>query len=153
MHRFPSAPRTLSLLARPLLTVGAIACGGGAGDDGPADVARAPVAAPPAPAATPVWTDRAWVRSDATDLPGRLRVFLSDGTLIQDSCWEVYRLSSWRQEEAGRIVWSEDGQEIRAEVTEASDQLLRLRLDLVDGPHEESYRPAEVPYVCPEMAR
>ena len=39
------------------------------------------------------------------------------------------------------------------EVLETTGDALRLRLQLVDGPHEESYVPAEVPYVCPEMAR
>ena len=82
-----------------------------------------------------------------------MRIFLSDGTLVMDSCWEVYRLAAWRPEGENGIVWSEDGQEIRAEVLEATDESLRLRLQLVDGPHDEDYVPAEVPYVCPEMAR
>ena len=63
------------------------------------------------------------------------------------------RLSAWRREGENGIVWSEDGQEIRAEVLETTGDALRLRLQLLDGPHEESYVPAEVPYVCPEMAR
>ena len=29
-----------------------------------------------------------WVRSDSTGLPGVTRVFLSDGTLVMDSCWD-----------------------------------------------------------------
>ena len=51
------------------------------------------------------------------------------------------------------IAWSEDGQGIRAVVMEQGEASLRLRLLLVDGTRDESYRPADVPYVCPEMAR
>ena len=39
---------------------------------------------------------RVWVRSDSTGLPGVMRVFLSDSTLIMDSCWETYRLARWQ---------------------------------------------------------
>jgi hypothetical protein len=115
-----------------------------------------PETAAPAALAAPVqaaWIDRVWVRSDVADLPGSMRIFLSDGTLVMDSCWEVYRLSAWQQEGENGIVWFEDGQEIRAELLQATDEVLKLRLQLVDGPHEENYEPAEVPYVCPEMAR
>jgi hypothetical protein len=99
------------------------------------------------------WTDRVWVRSDTDDMPGRMLIFLSNGTLVMDSCWEVYRLSAWESDGADGIVWSEDGQEIRAEVVETTEDTLRLRLQLVGGAQEESYRSAPIPYVCPEMAR
>lgn len=136
------------------------ACAGSGDADAAAAGAEAPgatmdTAAPAVPTASSqaAWVDRVWVRADATDLPGQMRIFLSDGTLVMDSCWEVYRLSAWRREGENGIVWSEDGQEIRAEVLETTGDALRLRLQLMDGPHEESYVPAEVPYVCPEMAR
>lgn len=108
-------------------------------------------ATPPEAAGSPL-TDRVWVRADATDLPGRMRVFLSDGTLLMDSCWEAYRLAEWRRT-ADTIAWSEDGREIRALLLEESDTALAIRLQLVDGPHEERYRPAEVPFVCPDIPR
>jgi hypothetical protein len=140
----------------PLLLVptGASACGGDGGDGEMPRGATAEITMEPAATATPParWEDRVWVRSDTSELPGQMRIFLSDGALLMDSCWEVYRLSRWRRE-AGDIVWTEDGREIRAEVLEASDERLRLRLQLTDGPREEAYRRAEVPFVCPEMAR
>ena len=118
-----------------------------------ADASAEPEAAAPASEAEPSWTDRAWVRADPTDMPGQMRIFLADGTLVMDSCWEVYRLAEWRRAGGDTLAWSEDGQEIRAVLTEQGEASLRLRLLLVDGTRDESYRPADVPYVCPEMAR
>src|SRR5262249_2272062 len=37
-------------------------------------------------------TNRVWMRSDSTGLPGVTRIFLSDSTLLMDSCWETYRV-------------------------------------------------------------
>jgi hypothetical protein len=111
------------------------------------------VSVPSASQALP-FTDKVWVQSDSTDLPGVMRVFLSDGTLVMDSCWETYRLAKWRALPDDAIAWDEDGAEIKASVVEASDAVLVLRLALVGGEtKEERYRKAEVPYVCPDMPR
>ena len=126
---------------------------GGAGAAASANTVAEGVAAAPAVEERPGWADRAWVRADPTDLPGQMRIFLSEGTLVMDSCWEVYRLAEWRQVRGDTLAWSEDGQEIRAVVMEQGEASLRLRLLLVDGTRDESYRPADVPYVCPEMER
>jgi hypothetical protein len=83
-----------------------------------------------------------------------MRVFLSDGTLVMDSCWETYRLAKWESLPDNAIAWDEDGAKIQAQVVEASDAVLVLRLALVGGEtKEERYRKAEVPYVCPDMKR
>src|SRR5262245_13035977 len=37
-------------------------------------------------------TSRVWARADAIGPPGVMRVFLPNGTLVIDSCWETYRL-------------------------------------------------------------
>ena len=66
---------------------------------------------------TPSFTDRVWLRADAGSAPGAMQVYLSDGTLISDSCFETYRLSSWRLE-GEELVWSEDGVDIRARARE-----------------------------------
>ena len=109
---------------------------------------------PPPPEVEAVsFTDRVWVRADSSDLPGRMRIFLSDGTLLMDSCWETYRLSSWSRAPGDTLDWSEDGQEIRAALVEDGEDSLTLNLALVDGLHEERYRPAQVPFVCPDMPR
>ncbi len=98
-------------------------------------------------------TDRVWVRAEAdTDLPGNMQVFLSDGTLVSDSCWETYRLSAWRQVDERNLIWTEDGIDIAAEIVSLSDSELVLRLGVGDG-IEQRFVAAEVPSVCPDVPR
>lgn len=97
--------------------------------------------------------DRVWVSTDKTDPPGEMRIFLSDGTLVSDSCWETYRLSRWHIEAGGIIVWHEDTAEIKAKILESNDATLKLRLDLIDGTKQATYTAASVPYVCPDMPK
>jgi hypothetical protein len=97
--------------------------------------------------------DRAWQRTDAGAPPGSLRVFLSDGTLLMDSCWEVYRLAAWEAASDSTVRWSEDGMPISARLLRVEADQLVLRLELVSEEVEERYELAEAPYVCPEMAR
>jgi hypothetical protein len=99
------------------------------------------------------FTDRAWIRSDSTGMPGVMRIFLSNGTLLMDSCGETYRLAKWERRAGGQISWNEDGTEIRATVLSLNDRDLTLRLDLQSGADEQHYRRADAPYVCPEMRR
>lgn len=99
-------------------------------------------------------TDRVWVRADATDdLPGVMRIFLSDGTLVMDSCWETHRLAPWTQVSETAIRWNEDGMDINAEVVAVSDSELVLKLALGSDTVEERYQPATVPYLCPDMPK
>jgi hypothetical protein len=110
-------------------------------------------AAAPAPAPEDPLTQTVWVRADQPDLPGGMRIFLPNGTLVMDSCWETYRLVSWEKTGDRSVQWSEDGMEIQAEVASLSPQELVLRLKLTDGPQEERYRAATVPFTCPDMPR
>ena len=98
-------------------------------------------------------TDRIWWRIDEEAPPGELRVFLSDGTMLMDSCGEVYRLARWEARGDSAIGWSEDGMGIAADVVVASDERLELRLHLVAGPEIQAFEPAQSPYVCPELPR
>jgi len=97
-------------------------------------------------------TDRVWVK-DGSDLPGVVRIFLSDGTLVQDSCWETHRLSAWQMDGETSVTWNEDGMDIRADIVTLSADELVLTLRLTGGDVEERYVPATVPYVCPDMPR
>jgi hypothetical protein len=114
-------------------------------------------AATPAPRQSPpvdVFTGKVWVQADSPDLPGPMRIFLADGTLVMDSCWETYRLAQWRAESDGSLVIVEAGMEIPARILTASADDLHLRLKLAGGEEkDEVYRPAKVPYVCPDMPR
>lgn len=82
-----------------------------------------------------------------------MRVFLSDGTLVMDSCWETYQLVRWRAESDSVVAWDEGGAEVRATILEVDDEKLALRVDLVNGSQDEHYRAAPVPYLCPDLPR
>lgn len=97
--------------------------------------------------------NRAWARSDSTGLPGVIRIFLSNGTLVMDSCWETYQLATWRSVSDSVVTWQEGSAEVRAEILEVDQEMLVLRVDLASGSHEERYRAAPVPYLCPDMVR
>jgi hypothetical protein len=98
--------------------------------------------------------NKVWVRSDADEsLPGPMQIFLADGTLVSDSCWETYRLSKWQQVSESAISWDEDGMTISADIASVSDSELVLNLKLGSEMQEQRYVSASVPYVCPEMKR
>src|SRR5690349_19364261 len=98
----------------------------------------------------PGFTDRVWVKSDAEGLPGVMKIFLSDGTLVQDSCWETHRLSAWQMSGDHAVTWNEDGMDIKADIVTLSADELVLK---VAGMDEERYTPATVPYVCPDIPK
>lgn len=94
--------------------------------------------------------NRVWLQTDADAPAGSFRVFLPDGTLIQDSCGETWRLSPWHRIDATNLVWEEDGKTIRAEIALLGPDALSLILQLGDGPVSESFRAVKAPQVCPE---
>ncbi len=98
-------------------------------------------------------TGRVWARADSTGLPGVMRIFLDDGTLVMDSCWETYRLAGWERESDSTIRWTEDAAEIRATIRSLSDSELVLALHLRDTTELQRYTSAPVPYLCPDMMK
>lgn len=99
------------------------------------------------------FTNRVWVKTGTGDLPGVIRIFLSDGTLVQDSCWETHRLSAWKMLPDNKLSWNEDGTDIAAHIAALTTDKLTLVLDLKGGPVEEHYEAAPVPSVCPDMPK
>jgi hypothetical protein len=97
--------------------------------------------------------NRVWTRTDASGLPGIFRIFLANGTMVLDSCWETYRLVEWRRVADTSLVWREDVSDIQAEILVLNANELVLRLDLRGGSEEEHYQAASVPYLCPDMPR
>jgi|SRR6185437_4938297 hypothetical protein len=95
--------------------------------------------------------NRVWQRSGSGDQPGVIRIFLSDGTLVMDSCWETHRLASWTMGPDDRLSWNEDGTDIHARVKSLGLDSLVLQIDLKGGAVEEHYTAAPVPSVCPDM--
>ena len=72
---------------------------------------------------------------------------------MMDSCWETYRLARWQALDDRRIEWHEDTARIEAEITSLSAEQLQLRLRLVGESKTETYRPAPIPFLCPDMPR
>ncbi|WP_052951524.1 hypothetical protein [Devosia soli] len=97
--------------------------------------------------------NRVWIQQGDTASPGAAQIFLADGTLVTDSCWETYRLSKWQQVSDTAISWDEDGMTINADIVSVSPSELVLTLHLVSEDVEQRFVPAEVPYLCPEMPR
>lgn len=96
--------------------------------------------------------DRVWTKADG-DLPGVMKIFLSDGTLVQDSCWETHRLSAWELTSDTALKWNEDGMDINADIVSLTDAELVLSLKLGSDAVEEKYVTATVPYLCPDMPK
>jgi hypothetical protein len=100
------------------------------------------------------FTNRVWVQEGTgDDRPGVMRIFLSDGTLVQDSCWETHRLSEWTMTSDTGVSWNEDGMDIAAEIVSVSAESLVLSLKLGNEAVEERYSAGAVPFVCPDMPR
>lgn len=98
--------------------------------------------------------NRVWVKQgDASALPGVMHIFLADGTMVSDSCWETYRLSSWQQVSDTEISWDEDGITISADIASLTAEELVLSLKLVGGAEQQRFVPASVPFVCPDLPK
>lgn len=104
-------------------------------------------------AAASALSDRIWERSDSSGPPGAMRVFLSDNTLLMDSCWETYRIARWQMTSDSTVRWREDEANIEATIQSVNDRELTLVVHLRGGPEEQHYRAAPAPYVCPDMKR
>ncbi|MEO5806961.1 hypothetical protein [Devosia sp.] len=98
--------------------------------------------------------NRVWVRTDeSTGLPGVMQIFLADGTLVSDSCWETYRLSKWQQTSPTAISWDEDGTTITADIASVSNSELVLKLALGKDVQEQHFTVAATPFLCPDMPK
>lgn len=107
----------------------------------------------PAPAADPL-VGRAWIETKAqSGLPGVMLVFMADGTLLMDSCWETYALRKWSRTSKDTVSWDEDGAKITAKVQAISPTQLTLRVKAGKDTVEHRYAVAKAPYICPEMKR
>ncbi|KRA99186.1 hypothetical protein ASD83_01250 [Devosia sp. Root685] len=97
--------------------------------------------------------NKVWVQQGESASPGTMQIFLADGTLVSDSCWETYRLSKWQQVSDTSISWEEDGMTINADISSLTADELVLSLKLGSDVVEQRFAPAVVPTVCPDMPR
>ena len=95
--------------------------------------------------------DRVWLDETPGAPEGAFIAFLSDGTMIADSCGELWRLSPWRRVDPTTVAWEEDGVTIRATIAVASEEALALVIGAAGGEEmSRRYRAARAPMVCPE---
>jgi hypothetical protein len=98
-------------------------------------------------------TGKVWSRTGRTGLPGEMLIFLKDGTLLMDSCWETHRLAIWKQIGETRLIFVEDGAETPVEVLKITADELRILLKVPQGEAEKHYRYQRAPFLCPDMKR
>ncbi len=97
---------------------------------------------------------KAWVETKPqSGLPGVMMIFLSDGTLLMDSCWETYALRKWSRNGPDSVSWDEDGAKISAKIKSIAPTQLTLQVKAGRDTVEHRYLSAKVPYVCPDMKR
>ena len=100
--------------------------------------------------------NKVWKQTAPTDVPlGSMYIFLPDGTLLQTSCTEVYRLSTWRLEHDRTLTITEEvSARYPAEFDLDGDRALRLRFRL--GGEWQPWKTLQVaatPFVCPDLPR
>jgi hypothetical protein len=103
--------------------------------------------------ATLPFVGKVWLSADFASPKGTIRIFLPDGTLVMDSCFEPYKLSKWLPRSADDIVWREETAPIEARVQQPGPKDLVLRIKLPREMREDRYIAASVPYECPNAPR
>jgi hypothetical protein len=98
----------------------------------------------------PRFIGKIWVSTTLGRARGSLLIFLPNRTLLMDSCFETYRISTWGA--AGdRIRWIEDTIPIEATLSMLDEN--NLSLQLVGQERVQSFVAQIEPYVCPDMPK
>src|SRR4029450_7342440 len=93
-------------------------------------------------------------RSGRRPTPRRRREPSGSSSPMAHWSWtRAARRTACRRIDDRHIEWTEEGIRIGAEIAELTADRLRLRIQLRSEIKEESYRPAKVPSVCPDMPR
>jgi len=89
---------------------------------------------------------------------GSIYIFLPNGTLLETSCVETYRIATWTVDKAepGVLRVVEDRQlAFTANIAELNDSTLRLQKQLVRSKETQdvTYSAVEGDFVCPDMPK
>ncbi len=116
----------------------------------PRQVAAAAQSAERGEPSDPSFIGRVWLDTTPGSPRGSVMIFLPDRTLMQDSCFETFRLSKWGA--AGNLIrWQEDMLPVEAEIQlPGKDQMV---LKVRGRERDQSFIAASVPYLCPDMPR
>jgi hypothetical protein len=108
---------------------------------------------------TPLFS-RVWQLTEAPTkpAPGSIYVFLPNGTLLETSCVETYRIAAWTiEKEAPSVLRVVEDQQLAftAEIIELTDYSLRLRQHLVRSDENRilMLKGVEREFVCPDLRR
>jgi glucose/arabinose dehydrogenase len=152
-----------------LLIVGLIACSQTQAETkaetqpSPSSVAASPTATLAGTAADTDLTQlfsRAWRVTNAPSqpAPGSIYIFLPNGTLLETSCVETYRIATWTIDKAAprvlRVV--EDGRlAFTATIAELTNTTLRLQQNLVPSNEKRdiTLTAVEQEFVCPDLPK
>lgn len=153
------------LLSLPILTLvllGQMACSQPAQTGNP----QASAKADSGPAETAPGRDlsslfsRIWRVTNAPSqpAPGSIYIFLANGTLLETSCVETYRIATWTidKKAPGVLRVVEDGQlAFTATITDLTDTTLRLQQTLVRSNEKRDITLAAVEqeFVCPDLPK
>ncbi len=138
-----------AMTALSALILGALAACGGSPAPGAQAQPQSQAEAPRLPA-DGAFIGRVWVSATPGAALGTILVFLPDGTLLMDSCFETFRLSQWGVAD-DHLRWLEDT--IPIEATVSLHGRNELRLGVAGRDEEQVYIAASAPYVCPDMPR
>ena len=102
-----------------------------------------------------------WRNTSATPYPnsGGIYIFLRNGTLLETSCVETYRIATWKPDpkSPGIIEVTEDGRlAFTAAILSLTGHDLRLRQTLAFGNrevHEVTLTAIDKEFVCPDMPK
>ena len=102
------------------------------------------------PAPTERFANIAWAQDDPAAAPGSFRIFLADGSLVMDSCYETYRVARWRATGAATLAWMEDASVIAARIEDLTDDRMTLVLTLANEEATRSFTRIKGEILCPE---
>jgi hypothetical protein len=97
-------------------------------------------------------------KAPATPSSGSIYVFLPNGTLLETSCTETYRIATWTVDKATpqELHVVEDKQlAFTATIAELSDSTLRLEMNLVRSKETQdvTYAAVDGEFVCPDLRK
>jgi hypothetical protein len=112
------------------------------------------------PDLTPLFAN-IWRITSATPYPnsGSIYIFLRNGTLLETSCVETYRIATWRADprSPGTFEVNEDGRlAFTAAILSLTSHDLRLRQTLAFGNHEVrqvTLTAIDKEFVCPDLPK
>jgi len=161
--------RMLGLSAVSLLMSALVACNTSAQADNTQSASTHSTATPSTPtelAQTPDARDlsqlfsRVWQVADAPSeaAPNSIYIFLSNGTLLQASCVETYRISAWTiDQESPQVleIIEDDSLAFTASIEELSDTTLTLQKELVRSGESQTVTLTAVQdeFFCPSLPR